>query len=218
MGCPDDTDVSSKSNVSVSGANTSDITKGITEHCTSNGTSASIITSTPVRTTMSKSSQVFNQSHSSDSIVQLDGPNDPHDNKKDSKLSKQQNKASKISNSNKHQFKFKKSNSESYTESKPASTSANSNKVINSKKSNINSSTKSTPVIRSAHSNKASDSKHLPNKIIQFFPKVSNLPPIVPLPKDVQVVGWKKPKKCKSKTKDTLPPPEIPIKPPPKSQ
>merc|ERR1711872_498489 len=178
--------------ISTSGANTSDNTKGITEHCTSNGISASIITSTPVRTTRSKSSQVFNQSHSSDSIVQLDGPNDPHDNKKDSKLSKQQNKSSKISNSNKYQF--------------------------NSKKSNINSSTKSTPVIRSAHSNKASDSKHLPNKINNFFPKVSNLPPIVPLPKDVQVVGWKKNKKSKSKTKDTLPPPEIPIKPPPKSQ
>merc|ERR1712055_666613 len=66
--------------------------------------------------------------------------------------------------------------------------------------------------------NKASDSKHLPNKINHFFPKVSNLPPIVPLPKDVQVVGWKKHKKSKSKTKNTLPPPEIPIKPPPKSQ
>merc|ERR1712055_505084 len=217
MGCPDDTDVSSKSNVSVSGANTSDITKGITEHCTSNGTSASIITSTPVRTTMSKSSQVFNQSHSSDSIVQLDGPNDPHDNKKDSKLSKQQNKASKISNSNKYQFEFKKSNSESYTESKPASTSANSSKVINSKKSYIKSSTESTPVSRSTHSNKVSNSKNSTGKsstkstpvirsaqINQFFTKVSNLPPIAPLPKDVQVVVWKIPKISKSKSKKTL--------------
>ena len=132
--CPDDTDVSSKSNVSASGANTSDNTKGITdhctsndtsasiistsgantsdntkgitEHCTSNGTSASIISSTPVRTLRSKSSQVITQPHSSDSIVQLDGPNDPHYNKKDSKLSKQQNKASKSSNSNKYQFNF----------------------------------------------------------------------------------------------------------------
>ena len=201
--CPsDDTDVSSKSTVSASGANTSDNTKGITEPCTSNGTSAAIITSTPVRTLRSKSSQVITQAHSSDCIVQLDGPNDPQCNKKDLKLSKQQNKASKSSNSNKFQFNVKKSNNNYSTESKPVSISDHSSKVSNAKKSNTKSSTESKPVSRSAHSSEVSNSKKSkPVSITDLFGKITNLPPITPLPKDTKVVGWTKPKKYKSKPK-----------------